>query len=133
VPVAITVNLPRDTTAPTAARRVAKIHCDGVLAAQRLGDLQLVLTELVSNALVHGQGEIVLWLELDGETVSGEVVDQGGGFEHELQRSGPEEVGGRGLMLGEQRASRWGVRTGTNKVWFELSARPSASVRWHTA
>jgi anti-sigma regulatory factor (Ser/Thr protein kinase) len=124
VPVAVTLTLPRDPSALAAARRAVKRHCDGLLQAERLGDLQLVLTELVSNALVHGRGEIVLRLDLDGHLVRGEVIDQGDGFEHELRVSGPEEVGGRGLMLVKQLTSRWGTYVGTTHVWFELSADP---------
>ena len=127
MPVAITLTLPRDASAPAAARRAVKSQCDGLLQPEQLGDLQLVLTELVSNALVHGRGEIVLRFDLDGGSVRGEVIDEGDGFEHELRVSGPEEVGGRGLMLVEQLTSRWGTYVGTTHVWFELSAGPSTS------
>ena len=127
MPVAVTLTLPRDPSAPAAARRAVKSHCDGLLQPERLGDLQLVLTELVSNALVHGRGEILLRLDVEGDTVRGEVVDQGDGFDHELRVSGPEEVGGRGLMLVEQLTSRWGTHVGTTHVWFELSVGPSTS------
>jgi len=128
VPVAIRLILPRDTTAPTVARRTVTRHFDGLLQPQRLDDLQLLLSELVSNAVLHGRGEIVLRLQLDGSTVRGEVIDHGGGFEHELRVSGPEDVGGRGLMLVEHLASRWGVHEGTTHVWFEMSANALASV-----
>jgi anti-sigma regulatory factor (Ser/Thr protein kinase) len=127
VPVAIDLNLPHDTSAPTVARRTVTRHFDGLLQSERLGDLQLLLTELVGNAVLHGRGEIVLRLQFDGSTVRGEVIDQGGGFEHELRVSGPDEVGGRGLMLVERLASRWGVHEGTTHVWFEMAATASPS------
>ena len=127
--IAISLNLPHDRSAPTVARRTATLHFDGLLQPERLGDLRLVLSELVSNAVVHGRGEVVLRLDFDGSTVRGEVIDQGHGFEHELRVSGPGDVGGRGLMLVEQLASRWGVHEGTTHVWFELSAKASAAVR----
>src|SRR3954468_171560 len=95
VPVAISLNLPRDKSAPTVARDVVTRHFDALLQSERLGDLHLLLSELVGNAVLHGRGEIVLRLQFDGSTVRGEVIDQGGGFEHELRVSGPDEVGGR--------------------------------------
>jgi len=129
VPVAISLNLPRDKSAPTVARDVVTRHFDALLQSERLGDLHLLLSELVGNAVLHGRGEIVLRLQFDGSTVRGEVIDQGGGFEHELRVSGPDEVGGRGLMLVERLASRWGVHEGTTHVWFEMSAKASAAAR----
>jgi hypothetical protein len=39
--------------------------------------------------------QIVLRLQLDGETVRGEVIDQSGGFEHDVRLSGPDDFGGR--------------------------------------
>jgi len=89
--------------------------------------LALVLTELVSNAVVHGQGEVLLRLRLDTDTVRGEVIDQGQGFEREMRVRGPEELGGRGLMLVERLTSRWGIHEGTTHVWFELPAHAAAT------
>src|SRR3954447_20701738 len=127
--VAISLNLPHDRSAPTVARRTATRHFNGLLQPQRLDDLRLVLSELVSNAVLHGRGEVVLRLDFDGSTVRGAVIDQGGGFEHELRVSGPADVGGRGLMLVEQLASRWGVHEGTTHVWFEMTAKTSTAIR----
>jgi len=121
--VSVALNLPSDRSAPSVARRTAAQHLAGLLEPQRLGDLQLLLTELVSNAVVHGQGEVVVRLQLDNDIVRGEVIDQGHGFEREMRVRGPDEVGGRGLMLVDRLTSRWGIHEGTTHVWFELPAR----------
>ena len=55
-----------------------------------LGDLDLVVSELVSNVVMHGQGAIRLRLHvIDAGDVWGEMVDAGGGFEHEVREIGP--------------------------------------------
>lgn len=82
--------------------------------------LRLVVSELVTNAVRHGEGAIELRLWRDGRTVRGEVVDQGGGFEREVRSEGWPDVGGRGLRIVERMTRRWGIREGTTHVWFEL-------------
>ena len=62
------------------------------LSRERLNEL--VRSELIGNAVVHGRGATVLHLQFDGETVRGEVIDQGGGFEHDVRMSGPDHIGG---------------------------------------
>lgn len=116
----LTLKLLPEPTAPGLARRAAQDQFGGQLSRQQLTDLVLVISELVGNAIIHGQGEIVLRLQLDGTTVRGEVIDQGGGFEHEIRARGPDDVGGRGLLLVESMTTRWGIHEGTTHVWFEM-------------
>ena len=123
----LALNLPPDPSAPGLARTAAKRLLDGGVGPERLSDLSLVISELVSNALVHGCGQVVFRLQLDEGIVRGEVIDQGGGFEHEVRARGPEEVSGRGLLLVEALTHRWGIHEGTSHVWFELPARSAAS------
>jgi len=124
---ALALNLSPDTSAPGLARAAAKRHLAGEVSPERLGELFLVISELVSNALVHGRGQVVLRLQLEQGTVRGEVIDQGGGFEHEIRARGPEDVSGRGLFLVEALTNRWGIHEGTTHVWFELAAGSGAS------
>jgi len=123
----LALKLPPDTSASGLARAAAKRFLAGRLSPERLGELSLVISELVSNALLHGRGQVVLRLQLDGGTVRGEVIDQGGGFEHEIRERGPEEVSGRGLLLVDALTKRWGIHEGTTHVWFELAEQTDAS------
>lgn len=116
----LTLKLSPEPTAPGLARRAAQDRFGGLLSRHQLNDLVLVLSELVGNAVIHGQGQVVLRLQLDGATVRGEVIDQGAGFEHELRERGPNDIGGRGLMLVASVTSRWGIHEGTTHVWFEM-------------
>jgi anti-sigma regulatory factor (Ser/Thr protein kinase) len=123
----LTLNLLPDTTAPSLARAAAKRFLAGRLSADRLGELSLVISELVSNALEHGRGQVVFRLQLDGGIVRGEVMDEGGGFEHEIRERGPDEITGRGLFLVEALTNSWGIHEGTTHVWFELAPQTDAS------
>ena len=94
-----------------------------------MSELCLVISELVSNALVHGRGQVVLRLQLDEGIVRGEVIDEGRGFEHEIRARGPDYVSGRGLSLVEALTNRWGIHEGTTHVWFELAAQSDRTGR----
>jgi anti-sigma regulatory factor (Ser/Thr protein kinase) len=119
----LVLTLKPDSSAPGLARAATKRYLAGHISAARLGELSLVISELVTNASVHGGGEIILRLQLDGQTVRGEVIDQGAGFEHEIRERGPEDVSGRGLFLVDALSNRWGVHEGTTHVWFEIEGQ----------
>jgi anti-sigma regulatory factor (Ser/Thr protein kinase) len=81
---------------------------------------QLAVSELATNAFLHGCGKIVLCAELDRDRLLVEVIDEGAGFERELRPHDLHALGGRGLMIVDAEASRWGIQEGTTHVWFEL-------------
>ena len=101
------------------------------LGRDRIVDLSLVVSELVTNAVLHGRGSIMLNIRVDGDGVSGEVVDEGGGFAWGVRERGRDDLNGRGLMIVDALSRRWGINEGTTHVWFEL-AEPSRdpSVAW---
>src|SRR3954451_11092633 len=104
---------------------VAEFVGDSV-GPQRLYDLQLLVSEVVTNAVRHGgarQGEHVdLRLALTDDQVRLEVRDPGPGF-HDVTPELPasDRGGGYGLYLVDLFATDWGV-TGAEGtcVWFEV-------------
>lgn len=98
-----------------------------------LDDARLLTSELVTNAVRHGPpaagAAVGLRVFVRTDAVRIEVVDVGGGFVPPMP-SGPEEVGGWGLVLVDRVAARWGVSDGgPTTVWFELDRRdPGDSV-----
>jgi len=119
----VEVKLPRAETAPAVARHTLRRSYADRVDSALLGDAELLVSELASNALRHGRGEITLRARLDDDRLRVEVIDEGSGFERVLRHRDFKVVGGWGLEIVEDIASRWGVREGTTHVWFELERR----------
>jgi anti-sigma regulatory factor (Ser/Thr protein kinase) len=126
----LVLRLPSRAEAPAAARTaLGSLNSDlHLISEERLKDAQLLLTELVTNAVLHGEGDVSMWVTASSETLRVEVRDAGPRFELEALR-GPstEHAGGWGLRIVELLAHRWGVegRGDQVRVWFEVD-RPAA-------
>lgn len=83
---------------------------------------ELLVSELVTNAIRHGSGEIHLTVRHHGGTLRFEVHDEAAESVPHVRPAGENDEGGRGLHLVGMLSSRWGAtRTTTGKtVWFEL-------------
>jgi len=99
-------------------------------ALERFRDVvKLLLTELVTNSVRHGQGgpdeAIEIELSSSANGVRVQVTDTGTGFNGPPPgRPDPEAGGGYGLFLVDQLADRWGVVRGPpSRVWFEIDRR----------
>ena len=113
--------LARETGAPKAARDWVQRHFGAALSDDKLAIAQLLVSELVTNALMHGQGTIVLRARLHDGRLRAEVIDEGDGFEWSQPDPDPERVGGWGLTVVAGGSDRWGIGEGANHVWFELN------------
>ncbi|WP_370061867.1 SpoIIE family protein phosphatase [Streptacidiphilus sp. MAP5-3] len=109
---------------PTSVARARELAC-GWLLECGLDDLvdtvELLVSELATNALRHGRGDIRLRLLRDSVLVC-EVWDNG--YAQPRQRRARDtDEGGRGLQLVSLLADRWGSRRTPNgkAVWFELA------------
>jgi anti-sigma regulatory factor (Ser/Thr protein kinase) len=93
------------------------------LGATPLADLRLLTSEVVTNAVIHGdagQG-VVLEVGVCDRCVRVEVNDRGAGFAVAAGKLAPGAVGGRGLRVLDMLASRWGIGADEGTcVWFEL-------------
>src|SRR5215207_2214686 len=92
--------------------------------------LELAVSELFANAILHGDGTVGVTLSADHDLIRLEVRDEGGG-EPELQPPDPTgtRVGGWGLRLVDQLADAWGseVSETATVVWMERRHRPAAA------
>jgi anti-sigma regulatory factor (Ser/Thr protein kinase) len=91
-------------------------------------DAELLVSELVTNAVLHARSATLLTIERDGATLRFSVCDSSP-TRPRLRDYGPEAVTGRGLLLVDRIARRWGVDAdGEGKcVWFEVESRAKVS------
>jgi two-component sensor histidine kinase len=115
---------------PRAASEARRSLAELPLDARVAQDLGLVVSELVTNSVEHSgvgpEGFVRLNVELDADRVLVEVLDDGSGFNAEDRATRETDERGRGLLLVDRLASRWGVGYGPGaRVWAELALAPS--------
>ncbi|MFD0149540.1 ATP-binding SpoIIE family protein phosphatase [Streptomyces sp. NPDC055721] len=114
-----TLDLPSDPAAVSGARRFAA----DTLGSWGLDELsfttELIVSELVTNAIRYGKPPVHLRLILDA-ALTCEVFDANSTAPH-MRRARTFDEGGRGLLLVAQFAERWGTRHGREgkTIWAE--------------
>lgn len=116
----LSLTLAPDERAPARARVSLRALSLG-LSPHTLRDVQLVVSELVANAVEHGPHESVrVEVELDRrDHVRGQVVDQGTEGVPAIRRA-DDDPGSPGLAVVDELTTSWGVRHGSTHVWFEV-------------
>ena len=118
--------LPAQDRSPGTARRVvqnALLH--GGLEVL-LDDALLLVTELVTNSVVHAGTDVELHVDIGVGRARVEVVDRGAGALPVVAGvPGADREGGRGIFLLDALAQEWGTRhfAGGKSVWFTLGVR----------
>jgi CheY-like chemotaxis protein/anti-sigma regulatory factor (Ser/Thr protein kinase) len=114
------VELPRDDVSVVRARRFVREMLETWRCPPN-DDAVLVVSELVTNALVHAKSGVWVTLRARGGRVRVEVADRGAGSP-EPRAPSPETVGGRGLLLVAAVAETWGIDPSDDGkvVWAEL-------------
>lgn len=114
--------LPHDPSALRMARQAVRSACDD-WNLPRTKSAELVVSELVANAVNHGWGEVTLQLADVGDALRIEVAD--GNPTPPVATDGhPDRIGGFGIKIVEQLAD-WGWRqtsTGGKVVWAKMHA-----------
>ncbi|MFI1361148.1 ATP-binding protein [Streptomyces sp. NPDC020898] len=113
----------RERRSVPAARKLAhEFLADwGLAGTERGDDVLLCVSELATNALVHGVPpgrQFLLFLRYDGRVLRVAVHDSGGGVPLIAERA---DEGGRGLLLVAALSDKWGVgeRELGKVVWCE--------------
>ncbi len=121
------LRLPPAAESVPVARRFARDQlrgssCDTEIAA-------LLVSEVVTNAVLHGRSDVLLVVEDRGDLAYVSVSDRSP-MPPRVHNFAVESATGRGLRLVDQLAQRWGVDAATSGqgkvVWFEVG-EPSAA------
>ncbi len=123
----VELDLVSDLGAPSRARSEIRELAGALLDDDALDAAVLLTSELVANAVIHppsgSDGSVGLRITSYEGAIRCEVTDHGSGFDPASLGRRVPETGGRGLMLVETLATRWGTgrpSEGSFCVWFEL-------------
>ncbi|MFJ3305315.1 SpoIIE family protein phosphatase [Streptomyces sp. NPDC086549] len=117
-----TWDIPADPALVAPIRKQAVEQLDAWALSQAAFTTELVVSELVTNAIRYGSHPIRLRLICDANTLICEVSDTSHTAPH-LRRAKTWDEGGRGLLLVAQLTQRWGSRhTAEGKtIWAEIA------------
>jgi len=121
--------LPDDDHAPEVARRFVREHARA-LPSDLVQDAQLLVSELVTNAIRYGRPSIVVRLRSDPPALGIAVEDRGEQLPQlPADVPDPHAPTGRGMLLVDAIAQTWGIAPSQDPpgkaVWFDLAATPS--------
>lgn len=111
--------LERELASASVARAALRKRLPSTVVGE---DLLLLVSELVTNAVLHGGEPIELVLDLRSDAVHVEVRDRGLAMPS-ARHPDDHETSGRGLQIVDRMATRWGVEPSFpgKSVWFDLS------------
>jgi anti-sigma regulatory factor (Ser/Thr protein kinase) len=125
-PAVAELRLAERNTSAALARQFTRATLTGWQSPGSHDDIVLVVSELVTNALLHGHGAPVVRLLGEADRIRIEVCDDSPllPVSHRVA-----STSGLGLRVVEQLSSAWGAsRRGRGKVvWCELPTTPEAS------
>ena len=116
--------LHRDRRAAVEARDWLSGFLTGRVGAGQAADATLALSELATNALHHGLGEVVVRGSIDEDGAVQLSVTDSGDELPAIQPVDPDRIGGLGLQIVERLATAWGVASfpGGKTVWATIAA-----------
>ena len=107
------------------ARRFVRTSVSTYLPVPDLETVELLTSEVVTNAVVHAGSSPVVEVAADGGTVRVSVEDHDPAWP--MPRAVPEDAtSGRGMGLVDTMADAWGVEQAAprgKRIWFEVRGR----------
>ena len=111
------------TSVGAARRFVRDVLMSRQVPAPVVDTVELLTSEVVTNAIIHGQSGPHLAVTVDECIVRVAVLDLSPAVP--VRRLvHPDDLSGRGVIIVEEMASAWGVereRDGSKRVWFEVA------------
>jgi len=117
------MHLPDSVQAPATARAFLRGAACSTHQAQVLDEAELLVSELATNAVLHGAPPIIVRVECDGSDGLRVSVTDGNPQPPIPRVPGHDDATGRGIRLVDAISDRWGVHPhpGEGKeVWFQL-------------
>lgn len=116
----VSLTLHPHADAVASARRFVVSVVGELIDAQRRGDLEVLVSEVVSNGVMHAGTTMELLLSAHDDLIRVELVDHGVGEPQVSRAAGPG--GGFGLRIVAGLSQRWGVEHHERgkTVWFEV-------------
>jgi anti-sigma regulatory factor (Ser/Thr protein kinase) len=108
--------------APARRWAVAQATSAGLADEDAAAILELLSSEIITNAVRHGRGEVVVSVVRNGATLRVAVTDGGNGLPAPREAA-DDAVTGRGLLLVAALSESWGVEqhpAGGTCVWFTV-------------
>src|SRR5215210_5744355 len=92
-----------DALAARRARRAVRERLRGELCEPLLSDVELLVSELATNSLRHGEadesGDLAVEVDVEDDRVRLRMCDAGRGFDRRTPAPHPDGSGGYGLLL----------------------------------
>jgi anti-sigma regulatory factor (Ser/Thr protein kinase)/CheY-like chemotaxis protein len=120
-PADLAVDLDASMRSVAHARTFVAEQCERAGCGELVPTATLLVSELVTNAVVHAASKSRCSVREAGDALRVEVVDWGPGVV-KMREIAPMAVGGRGLHIVDRLASTWGTSAarGAKAVWFQL-------------
>jgi anti-sigma regulatory factor (Ser/Thr protein kinase) len=127
----VELRFPPDPASVRRAREAVASALDRRVSAEVERDVVLLVSEVVTTSVRHAtpeaRGDIGILVSIRDDRIRVDVSDGGPGFDPQVRpsREGPS---GWGLYPLDYLADRWGIRDGSNALWFEFDAERSPRV-----
>lgn len=121
--VKVSAALPDGLVAPSHARALVRQHLADWGLADHVDDAEIVVSELVANAVRHGARPVSLTLETSDRQLTIAVEDAAVLDIPVPREASASDSGGRGLHMIDALSRRWGFTQGERSkvVWAELA------------
>lgn len=118
----IAVPLPSEPRAASVARTLLRQWLSAMGLQSVLDDAELVVTELVANAVRYGRPPLTLQISREGSALRIAVADSDIEHPPAPRDAGEFDTGGRGLRLVEALTVRWGcdIEGDRKLVWADF-------------
>jgi anti-sigma regulatory factor (Ser/Thr protein kinase) len=115
------IDLDADRESPRRARSFAQQTLEELGMSQLGDDVALAVSELITNALIHGKSDVILTIIDLGNGVQVRVTDKAPDHPR-LRKVDNHSTGGRGLHIVDCVANDWGVEPAPpgKTVWVDI-------------